>query len=87
MGTYKVYVLYSKDFNKIYIGYSSDVDNRLSSHNDPGNKGWTRSFRPWVIVYTEEFDTRASAMKREKELKTSRGREFIWNSVIAQLPA
>ncbi len=32
---------------------------------------------PWNLIYKEEFDTRIEAMRREKELKSSRGREFL----------
>lgn len=49
---YFVYALYSRHFDKIYIGYSEDPDKRLSSHNHPNNKGWTKKYQPWEIVYT-----------------------------------
>jgi putative endonuclease len=52
---YTVYVLYSKSTNKIYIGFTSDIEQRLISHNHPGNKGWTRKFYPWILVYSEQF--------------------------------
>ena len=74
---FKVYVLHSKSFNKIYIGYTSDLKSRLLSHNKLSTKGWTVNFRPWELLYKEEFETKAEAMKREKELKSSRGRSFI----------
>jgi putative endonuclease len=44
-----VYALYSKKFDKIYIGYSPGPNKRLASHNDPGDKGWTKKFQPWEI--------------------------------------
>ena len=72
-----VYALYSKDFNKIYIGYSSDVNRRLESHNHKNNTHWTSKFQPWIIIYTEEHEIKAMAMKREKQLKSERGRQFI----------
>jgi putative endonuclease len=78
---YTVYVLHSKVHNKIYIGYTSNLDARLLSHNILGNKGWTIKFRPWILVYTEEYAEKSQAMKREKELKTAKGREFIWNMI------
>ncbi len=37
-----VYVLYSTNFDKIYIGFTSDIDNRLIAHNHSSNKGWTK---------------------------------------------
>lgn len=78
---FTVYVLHSANFNKIYIGYTSNLEQRLLSHNELATKGFTIKFRPWVIVYKETFETKAKAMKREKQLKTAKGREFIWNLI------
>ncbi len=78
---FTVYVLYSASFNKIYIGYTSNLDDRMLSHNSLGKKGYTLKFRPWSLVYTEEFATRADAMRREKELKSAKGRKFIWELI------
>ena len=77
---YKVYVLFSPAHDKIYIGYTADLEQRLLSHNELGH-GWTKSFRPWQIVFTEGYQTKQEAMKREKELKTAKGREFIWSKI------
>ncbi len=74
---FTVYALHSKNFNKIYIGYSSNLNARFISHNKLSKKGWTVKFRPWEILYTEEFESKSEAMKREKQLKTAKGREFI----------
>jgi putative endonuclease len=82
---YKVYVLYSSKYNKIYIGYTGNLEGRLLSHNELSKKGWTIKFRPWILVHKEEFETKAAALKREKELKTAAGRRFIWEEVIAKL--
>jgi len=79
---FTVYVLYSEKFNKIYIGYTSDLGKRFLSHNELGTKGWTIKFRPWKIIHTESFQSKAEAMKREKELKTSRGRNWIRQELI-----
>lgn len=78
---YKVYVLYSPEFKKIYIGFTSNIEERLKSHNELGTKGWTIRFRPWQVVYLEEFKTKTEAMSREKKLKTAQGREFIWSLI------
>lgn len=74
---YTVYVLYSEKNDKIYIGYTSDINQRLLSHNVLATKGWTKSFRPWKLLFSEEFKTITEAMTREKQLKSFRGREFI----------
>ena len=78
---YKVYVLYSKEFNKIYIGFTSDLEDRFLSHNEMATKGYTLKYRPWEIAFFEEFETKSAVMKREKELKTSRGRVFVWEKI------
>ncbi|MFY0674360.1 MAG: GIY-YIG nuclease family protein [Bacteroidia bacterium] len=78
---FTVYVLHSPKFNKIYIGYTSNLEQRLLSHNELGKKGWTIKFRPWKVLYTEGFETKAEAMKREKQLKSAKGREFIWKII------
>jgi putative endonuclease len=72
-----VYVLYSPSANKFYVGYTSNLKSRLLSHNQLGTKDWTKRYRPWELVYTESYQTKSSALKREKELKTGVGREFI----------
>ncbi len=82
---YKVYVLYSGKYNKIYIGYTGNLEERLLSHNELGKKGWTIKFRPWLLVHKEEFKTKTEALQREKELKTASGRRFIWETVIAKV--
>ena len=35
---YTVYVLYSSLYDKIYIGYTSDLNARLLSHNELGKR-------------------------------------------------
>jgi len=77
-----VYALYSKTFNKIYIGFTSNMDERFKSHNELAKKGWTIKFRPWQIIYQESFNLKTEAMKREKELKTATGRKFIRELII-----
>ena len=79
---FTVYVLHSLNFDKIYIGYSSDIEKRLFAHNHISNKGWTKSFQPWKIIYTEQFERKGDAMVREKQLKTSKGREFIRKNIL-----
>ena len=78
---FTVYVLYSQTFNRIYVGYTSDIEKRLFAHNHVSNNGWTKSFQPWEIIYREEFKKKSEAMIREKQLKSSKGREFIRENI------
>ena len=73
-----VYALYNKEANKIYIGQTHDLENRMTLHNTHILKGYTSRFQgEWRVIYSEFFLTRQEALKREKELKSFRGREFV----------
>ena len=80
---YYTYVLHSPKYDKIYIGYTNNLQRRLYFHNK-GIQGWTAKFIPWELVYYEEFNTKAEAMKREKELKSYRGRKYIREEILSQ---
>ena len=65
---YIVYIIENQD-NRLYIGSTSNLEQRLLSHNNPLNKGWTNTKGPWKIIYTEVYDTQSEALNREKSLK------------------
>jgi len=68
-----------------YIGQTSNITRRLEQHNDPNFELTLHTKRrkgPWELIYSEEYETRAQAMKREKWFKTGRGREFIKNNIL-----
>ncbi|OIQ97355.1 hypothetical protein GALL_206140 [mine drainage metagenome] len=46
---------------------------RLKKHNS-NHKGFTGKFNDWKIIYTETFDKKSDAMKREKEIKNWKSR-------------
>jgi putative endonuclease len=79
---FTVYVLYSVDFDKIYIGFTSNLPQRLLSHNILGKKGWTKKYRPWRVVYSEEYELKSEALRREKQLKGAKGRAWIRECVL-----
>ncbi len=60
---YKVYVLYSSSHNKIYIGQTDNLERRLSEHNTGLLSAYTKRYKPWQVVYTEEYKTRSEALK------------------------
>ncbi|MDX1765515.1 MAG: GIY-YIG nuclease family protein [Candidatus Saccharimonadales bacterium] len=75
---YYVYVIFNRRANKIYIGQTEDLLRRLELHNNHELGGFTSRFEgEWVLIYTEEAATRSEAIKREKQLKSFRGREYV----------
>ena len=73
---YTVYVLYSDSSNKHYTGFTTNLENRLLSHNELG-KEWTSKYRPWNLIYTKSFEEKKEALQYERWLKSGVGREFI----------
>ena len=72
-----VYVLQSKKNFKRYIGFTKrDVFIRLKEHNFASNH-WTKANRPFELLCYEEYNDKSFAKKREKFLKSGRGREFL----------
>ncbi len=77
---YNVYALKSQVDGRIYVGFSSNVEKRLKEHNS-GKTRSTKGFRPWVIIFTEEFSDRMTAREKEKYYKTGIGKEKLKNMV------
>ena len=71
-----VYVLVSRKTERRYIGFCQDVEERLGRHN-AGHSKATRHGIPWVVIHVESFATRPEAMRRERYLKTGKGREEL----------
>jgi putative endonuclease len=67
--SFSVYILYSQQFKKLYVGQTHDVVKRLKEHNSRKVLS-TKKFIPYEIIHIEEFNTGAEAMKREKFLKS-----------------
>lgn len=69
---YYFYVLRSLKDDKLYKGYSGNVENRLLAHNS-GKVGATKNRKPFKLIYTENFETEKEAITREKYYKTFKG--------------
>lgn len=79
MNEFVTYLLSSPSTGKSYVGFTSDLINRMKSHNIFDKKGYTSRFRPWIVVHVEFFDNKADAIKREKWFKSGVGRDYINN--------
>jgi putative endonuclease len=75
---FAVYAVYNQEREKIYIGQTQNLEERLKMHNDHALGGYTSHFSgTWIVIYKEDVLTRQEALVREKQLKSFRGREFI----------
>jgi len=67
-----VYILRSLKDGSFYIGHTSDLANRVARHNAGYNR-FTRSHRPFELIYSESYNTRSEAIAREKQFKSYKG--------------
>ncbi len=70
------YVLRNDKNKEIYIGFTSDLRNRLKEHNQGLNLS-TKRYRPWEIIYYEACLDEKDAKRREYYLKTTQGGRLL----------
>jgi len=63
-----VYILQCAD-GTLYTGWTTDLKARLDTHNTGAGAKYTRGRGPLVLVYSESFETKSEAMRREAEIK------------------
>ena len=66
-----VYLIIAKNNNKrivSYVGYTSNLKNRLKLHNTSKGAKFTRG-RNWVLAYKKAYNPKSKAMKYEYRLK------------------
>lgn len=73
---YTVYILLSEKDNKRYIGFTHNIEQRLLQHNS-GLVTSTKNRRPLKLIYTESYENKVDAMRREKEIKNKKGKFVI----------
>ena len=68
-----LYILLCKD-KSLYTGITNNLEQRLQDHKNGKGGKYTRSRGAVKIVYSEQFDTKGEALKREVKIKRlSRG--------------
>lgn len=73
--TYFVYILYSEKDKELYTGCTHDMVERFKKHQ-AGYVLATKHRRPLALIYTEKYEDKKDAFKRERYLKTKWGNTF-----------
>ena len=60
---------------KTYIGFTSNIEERLKSHN-LGKTSYTKHYIPWKLEFYAAFPNKSPAMNFEKYLKSGSGKAF-----------
>lgn len=71
-----IYILKSKVDNKLYTGFSSNLKERIKEHHSGGVQS-TKNRRPLELIYYEAYKEKLQALKREKFLKTTKGKQQL----------
>ncbi len=76
-----LYVLKSTIAPRHYIGITADITARLAYHNR-GNVTSTKAYRPWKVAYSEAFERKTDARRRELSLKrTAKARKELFTKI------
>ena len=82
---YYIYVIRDRDnSDRYYLGYTSNLENRLTSHNNGENRS-TRGIK-WELVYYEAYKNEYYARERERVLKRNRRmKQFLLSRIRESL--
>jgi putative endonuclease len=82
-----VYILYSANYDKYYIGHTENYILRLEQHNSSDRITYTSKYRPWSIAACFEIgETRSEATNIERQLKKLKSKIMLRRIIEGKLP-
>jgi len=66
---YYVYLIKSKNSDKLYLGYTNNLKRRLQEHNRGVGGKYTKFNFPLELIYYEAYKSENDAKQREERLK------------------
>ena len=73
-----VYILYSEESDRYYVGHSSDPWKRLNQHLENGGETYTGKHSNWKLVAVFAVsELRSDAINMERFIKSQKSRKFI----------
>lgn len=79
---YYTYILYSSKSNKLYFGYTEDLQKRLNEHNS-GSSFATKPYVPWKLAWYCAFVNKKEAKDFELYLKSGSGKAFAYKRLVS----
>ena len=75
---YFIYILFSKESGKYYVGHSNDPFRRVNEHNTKPFNTYTSKNRPWSLAAVFSCPGgKTDVMKIEKFIKKQKSKQFI----------
>jgi len=76
---YSVYILHSKKLNRFYIGYTSNLEDRLEFHKNALPHKYTAKAKDWVLFFTIVCESKKQALSIENHIKKMKSKIYIGN--------
>ena len=73
---FTVYIIYSANSDRFYVGYTSDLVKRIHEHNSGMNTS-TANSHDWVVQFSRKFENRIQAVEFENFIKKKKSRKYI----------
>lgn len=73
---YFTYILRSESSGRFYIGSTDHLIRRYDEHQRGKNRA-TRNRGPWFMPYYEIYATRSEAVRRERQIKSMKSRDYL----------
>lgn len=64
-----VYIIKCSD-NTLYTGITNNLERRINKHNSKEGGKYTRIRTPVKLVYSEEYEAKSDALRREIKIKS-----------------
>ena len=78
---HQVYILFSEKLNRHYIGYTSNLEERMVFHKNSENRKFTYNASDWELFYTIECSSKEQGLKIEKHIKAMKSKLYIANLI------
>jgi len=73
---FQTYILRSDTTGRFYIGHTENLTKRIFEHNNNRTPS-IKNRGPWKLFYSETYETRSEASRRERQIKRMKSRLFI----------
>jgi len=76
-----VYILFSDNLQKYYVGQTSDLEKRIQNHNF-GKSAFTSKGIPWKLVHIFACSNRSEAIRLETSIKRRGIKRYLQDKSI-----